>query len=887
MGTNNMIEILQIEIDNQGHKTPLTKLIPCITQNNFSNDLWELLITNEDESLWNFTLTLAFFYNRITPLTAFTETEDLVYKGLDNNIVKWSMIKTLQLTFQNIFNEMITKELDVLGNNDLWVGVGLDTLYKTPLPHINLSHWKKKNDQDLYKKKISISIIITTIYRVSGIVLYTRLKNIPYPKELVESINFTKGYLVCFEPTLVHNLKQYKYTRKNIRRRPTKIKINRPLTFLEGLDNNNYSSPLWLNENDLIRIKNLNKDQIFNSHLLTEPSNIEKILASTNFLNSVELCFNELTWPYIKKLIENNTNLHHSLTGKNELYNKIYLITKERSDNEIVANDEPINLKPFINSVGALELIETQKKYFKSFFLDHRLDTRLRVYCYQWPINYQLSHLVRVSLVLKKKSNPSEIWSAFKEHPLCRQYVKNFDNIFLHKTLSLPTEFDKILKTMSWYNTTTANENSLKIEALLITIIKFSEKSTKNKTEALKNGCDLFFKFLEADLTKDWKNWLELLKFNRKKLPYLLSFQIALKEISEDKFDTLFWGDASSNAIQLITLRLGKWNNHLLMLTNLINNTTPHENIYEYLIEKIKDYDHSHILKTNNIPITNDEFRGLLTKDLMKFLIMPSSYGMGMISYRWYVDTIILENDKNNIWDKLSWADRNFLADHLWDLGNTFLKEIGFDMGEYKTICSDFYKEKNYSTFIWKNDIDVIISPTTIVKTKRPLLLKKINETKLKIKETTKDGSLKKLNEVLEKLKTNLKNDDKLFWKRHMTKTPKNSIFTRIYHTTTKIDSAATKLSLIPNTIHAYDASIIHRTIEICKEIGIEILTIHDSIGCDPQFAPLIKTIFKLVNIELLDKAEERINFPLQAINKIPNKEEFFEKILKSENFFR
>jgi hypothetical protein len=139
---------------------------------------------------------------------------------------------------------MIKKELDLIGYDDIWVSIALDSLYKTNLPHLNLDHWASKSDQALYRKKIQISIIISTLSRAKNIILYTKLKKKIYPSELVNAINFTKGYLVCFEPGVVQKLKLYKYSRKTVNKLPSKITIKRDLSFFESLDNKNYSHSL-------------------------------------------------------------------------------------------------------------------------------------------------------------------------------------------------------------------------------------------------------------------------------------------------------------------------------------------------------------------------------------------------------------------------------------------------------------------------------------------------------------------------------------------------------------------------------------------------------------------------------------------------------------------
>lgn len=81
-----------------------------------------------------------------------------------------------------------------------------------------------------------------------------------------------------------------------------------------------------------------------------------------------------------------------------------------------------------------------------------------------------------------------------------------------------------------------------------------------------------------------------------------------------------------------------------------------------------------------------------------------------------------------------------------------------------------------------------------------------------------------------------------------------HNIYVRIYHPKMRIDKQQTRQALVPNSIHSYDASVIATVIEICKEFNIEIVVIHDSIGCNLIYAPLIKIIFKIANIIILKK---------------------------------
>ena len=123
-----------------------------------------------------------------------------------------------------------------------------------------------------------------------------------------------------------------------------------------------------------------------------------------------------------------------------------------------------------------------------------------------------------------------------------------------------------------------------------------------------------------------------------------------------------------------------------------------------------------------------------------------------------------------------------------------------------------------------------------------------------------------------------------------MVKTNKNQIFCRIYYKkVNEIDKHSTRQALIPSSIHCYDASVMHCVIKICLEINLNLLVIHDSIGCEALLAPIMKIIFKVSNLYILDKNEGKIIFPFANVKKTDEKtrQYLIENILKSKDFFR
>ena len=93
--------------------------------------------------------------------------------------------------------------------------------------------------------------------------------------------------------------------------------------------------------------------------------------------------------------------------------------------------------------------------------------------------------------------------------------------------------------------------------------------------------------------------------------------------------------------------------------------------------------------------------------------MMPASYGMGKYSYREYAEKIILNNENYDIWEKLK-KNKNNISDYIWDNTNEILKNIGYDLEEYKEHCKNHYKNEDYEALSWQTDIGITVIPTII-----------------------------------------------------------------------------------------------------------------------------------------------------------------------------
>jgi len=93
---------------------------------------------------------------------------------------------------------------------------------------------------------------------------------------------------------------------------------------------------------------------------------------------------------------------------------------------------------------------------------------------------------------------------------------------------------------------------------------------------------------------------------------------------------------------------------------------------------------------------------------------------------------------------------------------------------------------------------------------------------------------------------------------------------------------------LVPHSIHSYDASIMCQVVEITADLGIGVCVIHDSIGCRQEFIPLIRTLFKIVNIHFLEKNIKNPVFPYIKNSMSEDEAKFlFLRMYESHGFFK
>lgn len=105
-----------------------------------------------------------------------------------------------------------------------------------------------------------------------------------------------------------------------------------------------------------------------------KPGKAEKIVKMLNYLNKIALTIdNNVFETIIASLkIKNKERIK-----SNKVIDNLYLIGKEE---ESLILDENLNVQKIVNSAACLALIKSQIKKFPIFFLEHNLDSRVRIY---------------------------------------------------------------------------------------------------------------------------------------------------------------------------------------------------------------------------------------------------------------------------------------------------------------------------------------------------------------------------------------------------------------------------------------------------------------------------------------------------------------------------
>lgn len=888
--------------------------------------LLDFLVMNHGDNAWDLFNFIIVAQNFRTAFSGpYTNVGAPFYADLESDLERaYVDLRIFQLIVENEINEELGLIYELKGENFVFK-LNLDRILTQDVTYdlkINVEKFLPRTKNEKLKRKIiNVNLVYGVLKRFKDLIFFN--KKTSKVEELIEpgvapeyshwakKILFTKGYVLIFPNTVVKILVNLAYRRKIVSLNPIKTEFRGKIkTVRESLKNNNYSNPIWMKSLNINDFNTLDKNNIV-GNILDEEFEPTMLTKNLNFLNSISL------QPDLSffKLVEN-------ISLKSNMLDKEY-ITKERLEESLISLDEGIVYierdkiveieQERLNCLSFVNLVKIQYSRFSKFFLEYRRDGRIRIYNYNYPINFQLSHLVRNSLKIEKtRLDTKEIIRRFMKLPIWGEFEQGAWEIPLFFWQKL--EKSLVIKIANKFKVTFVYEGemrekmekNLEIEGLLILIESFAPKNIISLNKRVQWVAEKSLdKLINLDLSNvgEIENLLLAMEIKKKKLHFIRNIYNLQRAYKYKIYDEIFWVDASSNGIQLITLRLGKFNSFLLQLTNIIDNKTECRNIYAYITKELEKIDHSNFINESlKNKITSKELNLLYNDDDNKDRVMPGSYGKGKAAARKDMEGYITEENRE-IWNKLEEKERNTLSDYIWTNVFEILKRIGFDLALYKVACKNFLGEED-KIVCWYNDCGLPIVPFKEKKSTRGKLLKQLEILKQKERENRKrwvDGKKAVLAELedIEKVASNLRLeiskineklvwDDKKFYKRTKVRRNDSFISPRIKHSEPEIDRVKVLRGLAPNATHAYDGSNMDKTIEKMAKLGLNALPIFDSLGGELKYMSLIKILFKLSNIENIENNYKEPKFPHIAISmEKESRYKLYAQILESSYFIR
>lgn len=820
--------------------------------------------------------------------------EEQAYSRLSQTERKERILLYFTLISGQLVNEFVEIQIGNLGNR--WFVYPLSRIYNINIPlHLNDAEVKrilpKTKDVVLARKIIKNNIIISTLTRCSDIILYSRTsKNFSLEESIYKEIGFTKGYVICVKPNLFNTLKSLVYTRKIYHKNPVRLEViaEAKCTVYKALSNDTYNGNVWIG-GDLSRFLD-NKNSF-----LAQEFNTDKLLNVLNTLNYTPLTYNSELFGRVFKASIASLKL---VSGQNQniLNEKIVDFTKEGDTLVFDEDDINLNVQSDANKASILALIKKQFSRITQddkgvFYLKYIYDRRTRVYVENWPLNYQLNHVVRSVICIAKSENLVLPYQRLLSHEL---YKKNYvpSKFLLVYKIGILDEVQVFLRRnkvsiniafllQRGWGCLYSIEGLIKLEVILNNLIKLAPKDQANLDKRLALAMTLCNQFLKDNLLNCSDFWLKKLNWGKADLVYLFKLQDDLTLVLSGNYDSTCWSDASNNAMQLITFRLKNWNKDLLKLINISENDGKFHNIYHYVSAKITELDHSELLKKLDYVLSQDDVNSFNTPEDTKYRIMPASYGMTLYGNFEKTNQKMITSNRVAAWSKLTRKQQILVASYLWTLTQKTLVNLGFDIEKFKSLS----QSHPYDSYWW-SDYGLPIVPIVEKTSNRQAILKSINRFEWSLKNTLDEVGAELLKVKITRLKTKLLKDDKDFWKRTRVKV-KDKVYTlRIPASTVELNKVKMKMALTPNSIHSYDASILIKVVEVCKDLGVNVLVVHDALGCQQKHAPLVNLVFRLVNIYFLKQNDEKPTFPyINEEHRVTNK--VILDILESTKFFR
>lgn len=779
---------------------------------------------------------------------------DELIKWLKKKEIKHDSEELVMKFLSNIFNEFRHIQIKNKGHKEIpWCTLSVNKLYSVNLICKDFSiEEKAMNIQCIYK--------ILECFKKS-IILYDPMKKKivgggSLPNNILKEIKiFNKGKLLILEPEFLKSLKDLKYRKKRILSSPLLLKNeNTLIKVIELLDNNNFSYPIWINKHTNINWKNtLIKIDERQKKFLDSFVDIKKLILVLNYLNSCKLW---LDLELFKKIKTNSSYLE-----KKEIFD-IDLIEIEQGNKEDMNKDE---FDLIVKQITDYK--ESEKKEF--FYIHYKMDSRTRIYPWSWPINYQNNQGVRHFLKFIEK--PNIFWTYEKFKKIYKKDIENI-NIFSFKQSK---EWGNVLIFLE--NNFNYKDNVFKNEEIFLIFEKLFKKTTIKIEEKL----IIFKKIIKKEnfdcANINWKDKEDIYLFNSIK-------KNLIKIIKNEEYNLTWYCDANSSSTTLVTILNDFKNEMLLKLIDIENNDTNYEDIYDYVNKKFKKDNHSLFIKEIGL---REEllFEFKKNRKEWKDMIMPGVYGK-TVTGNYESTENYLSKDKeryekwNNIKNDIKFKIIKYYYKKTWE----YLKEINFDLESYQKLCKEEFKKNKEIN--WMSHINLPVINCVYATSKRDSLIKKKNKLTHNLNYSISPLQTIKIKEKISNLEEKIKKDEKNFTKRRFISYLNEKIYIRLNDNNKILDYSRMAKAIVPNSVHCVDFSVLFLTIIKCKELEIPISVIHDSIGSPIEFSFIIKILYKISTIEVLEISNRENIFPF--LNKIIEKDMtiYKKKILNSKKFF-
>lgn len=838
--------------------------------------------------------------------------ESMYYNSITTGSRELNICINISRILYNFVNEYAFLYIKQYSDDDTLIFKTLSSLYfplnitsqiiNTVRESSKKQYYKHLNDEEL-SENILYTVKLATIHRCSLLRIFNTSD-----RESPDSLKTLKGNTIVFDRKLLNK----QITPFHIQnRQPSSIK--EPLKYIKSntiadlIDNSNFNYNLWLLK-DSNRIP---KTFIQEAGLDKISFDLKKITKVINFLNSTKCAIDN--W-FFDKLVS-SIDADYALLNINKEFASIKVqklelggVVQTHKHTNTIYIEQTDNSK--IDEYIQYTLLKKKVQYIKHdfFYFRHCLDQRTRIYTNSWPINYQLNHIVRASLILPKKSTNIKIFRSFFKSANYTKYgsiakfwtYNRILSTLLNRLAQLAHKVVQLDYLDLWPHCDKALEEVIWLESIIKSVSIFAPRSCVGLIPRIEWG----LRYVESDqISRDFEEGLHTEKYLIDKNLILRKKHIYIyRNVMQGKLDDTWWIDASSSALQLIAVARGISNELLAKLLNLIDNDTEFKGIYDYVLHELKK------LTTQ----LNSNYAVLVeswTVDFVKKLLMPSAYGKTKWACFLEMEDIL---SSNLFWTEMAVEEQQELKDFWYSHVFSILKDLGLDLLDHIKMCQQQTDTNKHTNSFF--GIPIITYPTTSLD--RNKLIKDIRHRKCIQKELVtklfarEDFQKIEHNSYLQKLvnkqiNSDMLSEEKLYLRHEKAikllnkKLKEDDKYTRRINIIIggrryqlrvqdrlrrRFNKIKKKNSNTPNHTHSLDAAILQMVEIDLKKYEIPGVYIHDSIGNPISLSPIAAYIYRLKILDIIEESLAGKRLPPYQNSKeyVFNIPEYYKKIINA-----